>query len=702
MEAGIPIAEPGARESVAVLVPFRGDREQARRALDSLVGLELGPRDELIVADNSDDGLFADAADDEQVRVVPAPGERSSYHARNVAAEAAPAQWLLFIDADCRPPHDLIERYFDREIPVQCGLVAGGVEGVPGQDSLVARWSRSRGILDPVRLSELNPRTFGATANLLVRRAAWEGVGGFQEGIRSGGDAEFCWRVQDAGWSLIHAPDAAVAHQHRERVRALARVSARYGAGRAWLNRHRPGSTPRPRVVRGLLRCAAAAPALTLLGRFERARFKLVDAVDIAATALGYHLFSNRPPATDPIPGEETDFPPTAILCDSFPVLSETFVAAEAHELQAPSVSVRVEALHRPERPSWEAARGLRVGYVEDEPPVGRIAALIALCARHPLRSLRDLLGRLRWPAENRVPLASLAPMALRLRAWGARHLHAHFAAASAVTAARLGRLLGISHSVTAHAHEIFRRPEGLIARLDGAAFVTSGCEYNVEHLRGLLEGSIPLHEIVMGVDPNRFSRRRPYPGGRRVVGIGRLVEKKGFDHLIEAAAILERDRPLDRVVIVGDGPRRGELERRIELAGLSHRVSLPGALDPGTVRDELECADLLSMPCVIAADGDRDSMPVVVKEALAMEIPVVASDEVGLPELVRPEFGRLVPPGDPEALAEAIAEVLALDPGERTAMGARGRVWVSEHANVGTETAKLAALIERAAGARG
>jgi glycosyltransferase involved in cell wall biosynthesis len=99
-------------------------------------------------------------------------------------------------------------------------------------------------------------------------------------------------------------------------------------------------------------------------------------------------------------------------------------------------------------------------------------------------------------------------------------------------------------------------------------------------------------------------------------------------------------------------------------------------------------------MPCVVAADGDRDSMPVVVKEAMAMELLVVGTDEVGLPEVVREPWGRLVPPHDPAALARAIHDLLALPPDARAAAGAAGRGWVREHANVDTEAAKLAQLL--------
>src|SRR5204862_7524527 len=130
--------------------------------------------------------------------------------------------------------------------------------------------------------------------------------------------------------------------------------------------------------------------------------------------------------------------------------------------------------------------------------------------------------------------------------------------------------------------------------------------------------------------------------------------------YLVEAARAL----PDVQFRIAGDGPLRAELE-----ATAPANVEFVGAVPPAEVRALLESADLLALPCVVAADGDRDSIAVVVKEALAMEIPVVGSDEVGMPEVVRDEWGRLVPPHDAEALAEAIRGLLALPPEERAAM---------------------------------
>ena len=198
-----------------------------------------------------------------------------------------------------------------------------------------------------------------------------------------------------------------------------------------------------------------------------------------------------------------------------------------------------------------------------------------------------------------------------------------------------------------------------------------------------------------MGVDAQRFTRSRPHPETGPVVAVGRLVEKKGFRYLIEALATPD-GQAVERLVIVGTGPLRGELEELARQLGVAGRVEFAGARPPEAVKALLEEAVVLAMPCVVATDGDRDSMPVVVKEALAMEVPVVVSDEVGLPEIVRDEWGRLVPPADSAALAAALRELLELGAPERAAMGARGREFIEVACDVHAEAAKLARLVAR------
>ena len=376
------------------------------------------------------------------------------------------------------------------------------------------------------------------------------------------------------------------------------------------------------------------------------------------------------------------------MLVDQFPELSETFVVSEVRELMRQGHAVRVEANQH--APSRGDASGIDAAYLADDSLVARLWSLARLVARFPLRCVRDVrLKRLLGREEPVRTLRELAPVALRLRLFGASHLHAHFAQGAAADALRLGALLGVPYSVMTHGYDIFQLPRNLRLKHERAAFAVSACDYSVRYLRE--EVDVQAARLITGVDGDAFSRRTPYAPRHTVVAVGRLVEKKGFGVLVEAAASVPG---LERVTIVGDGPLRSDLESRVRELGLSSVVSLVGPQPPERVRELLEDAALLAAPCVIAADGDRDTMPVVVKEALAMEVPVVASDEVGLPEVVRPEWGRLVPPGDAAALAAAISELLALPVEKRREMGRAGRAFVLEECNLTRETERLAALI--------
>ena len=295
------------------------------------------------------------------------------------------------------------------------------------------------------------------------------------------------------------------------------------------------------------------------------------------------------------------------------------------------------------------------------------------------------------------MPLRGLAPLALRLRSAGDAHVHAHFAGPAATHALRAARLAGRTASVAAHAYDIYAEPQGLAAKLEAADFVAADCEYTRRDLLALLPAGRAdrIHRVIMGVDARRFRRRAPSPGGRTVAAVGRYVEKKGFIHLVEAAALLRERGAEATIVIAGDGPLRPALERRVAELGVEGSVELRDAWGLDAVRELLEGADLLAMPSVIAADGDRDSMPVVVKEALAMELPVVGSDEVGIPEMIDERWGRLVPPGTPRRSPMRSPSCSRWSRAARVAMGAAGREFVLASCNVDDEAARLAELIE-------
>lgn len=382
---------------------------------------------------------------------------------------------------------------------------------------------------------------------------------------------------------------------------------------------------------------------------------------------------------------------PLELWCDTFPAVSETFVTAEAQALSALGHPVRIGAGARGDAPP---VPGLPVSYLWEEGTAERLRALAAVVLRHPWRCLRDLAARRRWRRQEPVPpLRTLAPAIRRLERSGAL-VHAHFATGPALRAMRAARILGHPWTLTAHAYDIYRSPANLPEKLRDAALVTSGCAYTVAGLRTLAGPAAAdrVHEIVMGVDPERFRRATPHPDGRRILAVGRLVPKKGFALLI--AALADPVLAGAELVLAGDGPLAEALRADAARRGVARRVRFTGALTPEAIRAELDAADVLAMPCVVAADGDRDSMPVVVKEAMAMEVPVVVSDAVGLPELVTGDVGAVVPAGDAAALAAGLARLLALPREDRAALGRAGRVRVLARADLMTETGRLSDLL--------
>lgn len=276
---------PG-RPPVSVVVPFGGgETADLRRSLERIA---LASGDELIVADNSGGDA---AALDGLARVVPASAERSSYHARNAGAAASAGEWILFMDDDCTPGADILDAYFADAPAEDAGAVAGEILGEPGQGALAARYARDRKVLSQTDGLYGRGRTIAATGNLMVRRAAFDELGGFVEGIRSAGDVDFCLRLQKAGWALAFRPQALVRHRHRESVPGLLRTFVRYGSGSRWLDERYPGvSTRWPLSPVELSRAGTDALRLALAGNREQASFRLIDGAGLVAHNVGWRL----------------------------------------------------------------------------------------------------------------------------------------------------------------------------------------------------------------------------------------------------------------------------------------------------------------------------------------------------------------------------------------------------------------------------
>lgn len=225
------------------------------------------------------------------------------------------------------------------------------------------------------------------------------------------------------------------------------------------------------------------------------------------------------------------------------------------------------------------------------------------------------------------------------------------------------------------------------------ARFVVTVTEFNRRYLTTLLGDATAARKIVRlynGVDLDRFHPNGARPQPPLFVGIGRLIEKKGFSYLLDACAQLQRRGYSFGCDIIGEGDDKATLQEQIDNLGLSTVVHLRGALSTEDVARELRQSSALVLPCVVGADGNVDALPTVMLEAMASGCPVVSTAVSGIPEIVvEGETGFLVPERDATALATAMAKLLD-DPAAIRSMGDAGRTRAGELFNLERNVRRL------------
>jgi glycosyltransferase involved in cell wall biosynthesis len=394
-----------------------------------------------------------------------------------------------------------------------------------------------------------------------------------------------------------------------------------------------------------------------------------------------------------------------AYVLKMYPRFSETFVLSELLELERQGVELRVFSLRKPDDGIFHAdvARlRARVTYLPESPfldPGPFVAAHRELYAADPRRYRRALgraLARRRRATLKQFLRAGY--IAVRLRREGIGHVHAHFASGPAAVALHLHRLTGIPYSFTAHAKDIYLdavdRAE-LAAKLRSARFAVTVSDYNRAHLARVADRA-RLVRIYNGLDLERFA-----PNGRApddpplLVAVGRLIEKKGFADLVRACALLRDQGRRFRCRIVGKGPLERDLRGLVGALRLDGVVELAGPLPRDALLELYPRASALVAPCVVGSDGNRDGLPTVLVEAMALGVPVVATDVTSIPELVEDGVtGAVVPQRDPAALAAAIARVLD-DRTRARALARVGRQRIESRFDLHANVAELRALLE-------
>lgn len=362
---------------------------------------------------------------------------------------------------------------------------------------------------------------------------------------------------------------------------------------------------------------------------------------------------------------------PLAILVKTWPKLSETFILEEVLGLERTGIALRLYALEPPS----DEIRHPTVARVQAPlvcvPPLG-LAAAPGYITRHLLLSATSpwryaaALGAA-WKQRTVREFLRGGWLAAQLRRDGASHLHVHFISTPAEVAAAASALGGLPFSISAHAKDIYTsRPEDLQRRMAAARFTVTCTEFNRQTLVSLAPMA-RVRRMYHGIDHAEFHPRHRQPTTARaaetaplVLAVGRLRAKKGLDTLIDACTLLrERGQPL-RCELVGYGEEQAALEAQIGARGLQGVVTLRGKLARADVIACYARASVFVQPSRITADGDRDGIPNVLLEAMAMGLPVVASNVSGIPEVLRHlDNGLLVEPDDATALADAIARAL-------------------------------------------
>ncbi len=370
--------------------------------------------------------------------------------------------------------------------------------------------------------------------------------------------------------------------------------------------------------------------------------------------------------------------PVLGLILKGFPRISETFISNEILLLEQLGFRIHIFSMRKPrENFSHNSVRNIkaRADYLPESLLEGLpvlLPANAALAARKPRAfavacktAFRRFL-RTRKSATWKHLLQAGYLVEKLLPGTGVAHLHAHFAHSPTSVAMFASLLSGIPFSFTAHAKDIYTsEPRQLREKMARARVVITCTEYNRRYLSALANGAgSPIHRCYHGIDLKLFDGaaapphdpRPPY----RILTVARLTAKKGLPTVLQALKKLAEQGIDFQHDLIGDGADRAGILAVVKQLGLETRSHWRGVLPHEKVLEYYRCSDLFVLGCEVAADGDRDGIPNVLMESMAMGVPVVSTDVSAIPELVQHErTGLLVPPGRPDAMAQAMNRLL-------------------------------------------
>lgn len=380
------------------------------------------------------------------------------------------------------------------------------------------------------------------------------------------------------------------------------------------------------------------------------------------------------------------------MILKGYPRISETFISNEIRLLEEQGITVHIFSMRHPrETFTHKSVQAIQaeVTYLPAEfwPALHRFLwPTFHTALQHPAGFAGAL--RLAWTRflRNRNWMTfkhffQAAYLVYQARDTNIAHLHAHFAHSPTSVAMFASEISGIPFSFTAHAKDIYTSQKAQLAeKIDKARFVVTCTQYNKQYLETLTDHHQEIHCIYHGIDLELFFahgvQRFPAPP-YTFMTIARFVEKKGIPDILEALALLAKAGFPFHYLLIGDGEDKENIARHIHALNLDKQVTMPGTLPHEEVLEHFQHADCFVLGCRIAGNGDRDGIPNVLAESMALGVPVVATRVSAIPELVDHEqSGLLVDTTCPAELAAALQRMVTDQPlRDRIIPAARRRV---------------------------
>jgi glycosyltransferase involved in cell wall biosynthesis len=387
-----------------------------------------------------------------------------------------------------------------------------------------------------------------------------------------------------------------------------------------------------------------------------------------------------------------------------YPRYSETFIVNEILAHESSGMPVEIFSLRESNDGHFQDSIARVRAFVNYIPYAGIKASVFwdaIQNASKVLPGLSNALEEARGEDASVRDVYQALLLAREIRLKDINHLHAHFATAATTVARLAASFAGVGYTLTAHAKDIFHESindDDMKKKLNDAKLVVTISDSNLKYLQDTYRlDKTKIRRIYNGIDLNQFGYESPQERPNKIISVGRLIEKKGLSDLIQACKILAKHGHKFNCEIIGTGELKIELQSQIDSLGIGEMVKLTGPKPQSEVAKCVQSAAVFVAPCVIGSDGNRDGLPTVLLESMALGTPCISTNVNGIPEVLHHEkTGLMVAQNNPISLANEI-ERLYTDPTLRVNLATNARSMLESRFDIYLNASKLRDIFSEA-----